>query len=339
MTSLDLALIGNGSIGALVDRQARIVWACIPRFDGDPMFCSLLKNHGEPDTGFFDIELAGYERSEQAYRRNSAILLTHLHAADGSCVEITDFAPRFKQFGRTYRPLMLIRHIRPRGGNPRIRIRLRPSYTYGSHKPETTRGSNHVRYVMPEMTQRLTTDAPVAYITEEIEFNLERPITMILGPDESLISAVEQTSRDFFEKTDDYWLEWCRYLAIPYEWQEAVIRAAITLKLCHFEESGAIIAAMTTSIPEAANSGRNWDYRYCWLRDSYFVVQALNKLGATRTMEGYLSYINDIVATAVDGHLQPVFGITQEHRLDESEVPSLQGYRGMGPVRVGNHAY
>ena len=192
---------------------------------------------------------------------------------------------------------------------------------------------------MPETTLRLTTDAPVGYIIDEIEFNLERPITMILGPDESLVSPVEQTGRDFYEKTDDYWLEWCRYLAIPFEWQEAVIRAAITLKLCHYEESGAIVAAMTTSIPEAANSGRNWDYRYCWLRDSYFVVQALNRLGATRTMEGYLGYINNIVATAVDGHLQPVFGITQEHRLDEREVPSLQGYRGMGPVRVGNHAY
>lgn len=340
MSSLDLALIGNGSIGALIDPKGRIVWSCFPRFDGDPVFCSLLKNHGEPAHGFFDIELMDFDYAEREYRPNSAVLLTKLYSKDGACVEITDFAPRFKQFGRTFRPTMLIRHIRPRAGNPRVRIRLRPAFDYGSHRPEMTRGSNHLRYVMPDMTLRLTTDAPVVYVADEIPFNLERPFTMVLGPDESLVYPVAQTGRDFFEKTDDYWLEWCRYLALPFEWQTAVVRAAITLKLCHFEETGAIIAAMTTSIPEAADSARNWDYRFCWLRDSYFVVQALNRLGATRTMEGYLSYINNIVATVDDDDdLQPVFGITRTHKLDEWEVDSLEGYRGMGPVRVGNHAY
>ena len=133
-----------------------------------------------------------------------------------------------------------------------------------------------------------------------------------------------------------------RYLSIPFEWQDAVIRAAITVKLCSFEESGAIIAAMTTSIPEAADSTRNWDYRYCWLRDAYFVVHALNRLGVTKTMEDYLRYITNIttiVATAEDGHLQPVYGITQESRLTEKEIGSLAGYRAMGPVRIGNQAY
>jgi GH15 family glucan-1,4-alpha-glucosidase len=192
---------------------------------------------------------------------------------------------------------------------------------------------------MSDMTLRLTANVPLTYILEETVFNLDEPKTLILGPDESLVQPVAATGRDFYEKTNHYWNEWCRYLALPFEWQEAVIRAAITLKLCHFEESGAIIAAMTTSIPEAANSGRNWDYRFCWLRDSYFVVHALNRLGATRTMEGYLSYISNIVATAVDGRLQPVFGISLQHTLDEREVDTLEGYRGMGPVRVGNHAY
>jgi GH15 family glucan-1,4-alpha-glucosidase len=339
MSSLNLALIGNGSFGALLDGRGRIVWACLPRFDGDPVFCSLLRDHGEPDAGYYDVELMDCVRSEQSYRPNSAILITNLYGEDGSEVEITDFAPRFKQFDRTFRPTMLIRHVRPRAGNPRLRIRLRPSFGYGAHRPEITRGSNHIRYVLPESALRLTTDAAVSYILDETAFNLERPVTMLLGPDESLVLPVAATARDFYEKTHDYWLEWVRYLALPFEWQEAVIRAAITLKLCHFEESGAIVAAMTTSIPEAANSGRNWDYRYCWLRDSYFVVHALNRLGATRTMEGYLSYINNIVATVTDGSLQPAFGISQEHRLEEKEIATLEGYRGMGPVRVGNHAY
>jgi GH15 family glucan-1,4-alpha-glucosidase len=339
MVDLDLAVIGNGSFGALIDRRGRIVWSCLPRFDGDPVFCSLLQNHSEPENGFFDIELLDLAHCEQAYRHNSAVLETVLHDNHGGVVRVTDFIPRFKQFGRIFRPLTIVRRIEPLKGAPRIRIRLRPTYEYGSRVPERTRGSNHVRFVIPDMTLRLTTDAPISYVMEERPFVLERPMALVLGADESLTAAVPDVARDFQEGTDDYWLEWCRFLALPFEWQDAVIRAAITLKLCSFDESGAIIAAMTTSVPEAPGSNRNWDYRYCWLRDSYFVVHALNRLGVTRTMESYLSYIVNIVAAAEGGHLQPVYGITLESRLDEREISTLRGYRGMGPVRVGNHAY
>lgn len=336
--SLDLAVVGNSNIAALIDARGRIVWCCIPRFDGDPFFCSLL-NNGDGEKGFWDIELFDFARSEQEYRRNSAVVVTTLHDEHGGVVEITDFAPRFKQFGRIYRPMSLVRHIRPVEGQPRIRIRTRPTYDYGAARPETTRGSNHIRYVMPDLAVRITTDGPVTYLLEEVPFVLDRPITMLMGPDESLTQSVAETCRSFHEKTDEYWREWCRYLSLPFDWQEAVIRAAITLKLCSFEESGAMVAAMTTSIPEAARSGRNWDYRYCWLRDSFFVVNALNALGVTWTMEEYLSYITNIVAQAKDGYLQPVYGITLEQNLVESQVDSLSGYRAMGPVRIGNDAW
>jgi pentatricopeptide repeat protein len=118
-----------------------------------------------------------------------------------------------------------------------------------------------------------------------------------------------------------------------------VIRAAIALKLCTFEDTGALVAAMTTSVPEAPNTERNWDYRYCWLRDSFFMVHALNRLGATNTMEAYLRYILDVASAADEGRLQPVYGIGGESHLPERVVDSLPGYRGMGPVRVGNQAY
>ena len=339
MSSLDLAVIGNCTFGALLDQHARVVWSCLPRFDDDPVFCGLLNDHGEGDKGFYEVELLELSHSEQRYRRNSAVLVTLLTDRNGGAIEITDFAPRFKQFGRVFRPTMLVRRVKPISGTPRIRIRLRPVYGYGARRPETTRGSNHIRYVMTSLVLRLTTDAPLSYIADEIPFVLEQPITLLLGPDESLHEGPAETARDFFEKTDQYWREWCRYLSLPFEWQDAVIRAAITLKLCSFEESGAILAAMTTSVPEAPDSGRNWDYRFCWLRDSYFVVHALNRLGATRTMEGYLSYIANIVAMAPDGYLQPLFGITLETKLDERQAETLTGYRGMGPVRLGNEAY
>ncbi|GAG31417.1 unnamed protein product, partial [marine sediment metagenome] len=133
--------------------------------------------------------------------------------------------------------------------------------------------------------------------------------------------------------------EWVRYLGIPFEWQDAVIRAAITLKLNAFDDTGAIVAAMTTSIPEAPDSGRNWDYRYCWLRDAQFVVGALNGLGTTQTMERYLGFIVNVAAGTEDGKLQPVYGINGRARLDETVIKDLRGYRNMGPVRFGNQAY
>ena len=123
------------------------------------------------------------------------------------------------------------------------------------------------------------------------------------------------------------------------EWQEAVIRAAITLKMCSYEPTGAIVAAMTTSIPEAPNSARNWDYRYCWVRDAFFVVRALNSLAAVRTLENYFRWIMNIVDDVNAGHIQPVFGIALERKLTERTIDHLPGYRGMGPVRVGNQAH
>lgn len=338
MNDLSLALIGNCSYGALIDKQGRVVWTCLPRFDRDPVFCSLLAN-GDASEGVFEIELADLDRAEQSYRGNSAILETRLYDNNGGAVAITDFAPRFKQYGRAFRPTMLVRRVTPLAGSPRIRVRLRPRHDYGARAPEITRGSNHIRYVMPELTLRLTTDGPVSYILEELTFLLEAPLDLILGPDETIPSAISEVTRELLEKTDSYWRDWCRNLSLPFEWQDEVIRAAITLKLCSFEETGAIVAAMTTSIPEAPDSGRNWDYRYCWLRDAYFVVRALNNLNVTRTMEGYITYIANIAATAKDGYLQPVFGILREPKLVERELHSLPGYRGMGPVRVGNDAF
>ena len=236
--------------------------------------------------------------------------------------------------------MMVVRRIEPVEGNPCIRIRLRPTHDHGAHRPTLTQGSNHVRYVSPGLTLRLTTDASISAVLEESVQVLEEPITLLLGPDETISEAPARLGRRFYEETKEYWRDWVRGLSIPFEWQDAVIRAAITLKLCTFEDTGAVIAAMTTSVPEAAGTERNWDYRLCWLRDSYFVVHALNSLGATKTMEEYLRYITNITATAVAQHrLQPVYSITGRSQLTESIIDTLPGYRGMGPVRVGNQAY
>ncbi len=332
---LNLAVIGNSIIGALLDRRGRIVWCCYPRLDGDPVFCGLLTNG---DDGVFDIELVDQVVAEQAYIPNTAVVVTTLTDRSGAAVRITDFVPRFRQYERIFRPTLLVRRVEPIAGTPRIRVRVRPRFGYGLVKPVRTHGSNHIRYRSADTALRLTTDAPIIYLLEEAPFVLASTLTFLLGPDEPFVGSIAGQSRDFLERTVEYWQEWVRYLSVPFEWQDAVIRAAVTLKLCSYEETGAIVAALTTSIPEAADSGRNWDYRYCWLRDAYFVVQALNRLGATRTMEDFILYITNIALLEPEGRLKPVYAIVPGARFDEHVAPGLPGYRGMGPVRVGNEA-
>ena len=339
MSSLHLGAIGNSSIGALVDGRGEIVWACLPRFDADAVFCSLLRAHeGDEGFGFMDAQLSWLARTEQEYLPNTPILCTRLFDDRGGAVEILDFAPRFRQFGRLFCPAQLVRIVRPLAGSPRIRVRMRPADDYGRRRPETTSGSNHIRYVGSAHVLRLTTDCSITAILEEMPFVLRDPIAFVLGPDETMQGAVAEVARRFLELTTDYWHDWVRDLSIPFEWQDEIIRAAITLKLAAYDDTGAVVAALTTSIPESPDSGRNWDYRFCWLRDAYFVVNALNRLNATRTMERYLGYIIN-VAGGSQGGLQPVYRISGRAELEESVVDSLPGYRGMGPVRVGNQAF
>ncbi|RAK59086.1 glycoside hydrolase family 15 protein [Phenylobacterium hankyongense] len=378
--TLDLFPIGNCTASALIDRDGRFVWACVPRVDGDPFFSALLGGidpAADAAQGLWDIQVEGAVETTQEYLRNTPILRTVVTAASGAAVEIIDFCPRYRQLGRVYRPLAFIRLVRPLRDTPRITIRLRPTDDYGARPTVQTVGSNHIRYVGGEATLRLTTDAPVSHIQAERTFRLEEPIAMFLGPDEGFDSDVATTTARMLRETTDYWRGWVRTLSVPLEWQAAVIRAAITLKLCAYEETGAIVAALTTSIPEhsdATGTARNWDYRYCWLRDAYYVVQALNRLGAADMLENYLRYLRNLVDQAaygerqpiqatvtqgltpslpgprglaptvvVDrskaGHVQPVYGVGLEPVLTEWIAPHLPGYRGMGPVRVGNQAH
>jgi GH15 family glucan-1,4-alpha-glucosidase len=335
--NLDLAPVGNCSISALIDRAGRYVWACAPRVDGDPVFSALMDG-SDPGHGFWAIELEGQATVEQAYIRNTPVLRTVLTAEDGAAVEIIDFAPRHPKHSRTYRPLAFGRILRPLNGAPRIRVRLRPSADWGARRAETTHGSNHIRYLCTDVTFRLTTDCPVTHVLNERVFRLERPLAFFLGPDEGYDQDVGPGVAAALDRTVAYWQDWVRTLYLPLDWQEAVIRAAITLKLCAYEETGAIVAAMTTSVPEFPESGRNWDYRYCWIRDAYYVVRALNRLGAVDLLENYLEYLRNLVDASDGGHVQPVYGVGLEEDIDERITETVAGYRGMKPVRIGNQA-
>ena len=304
-------------------------------FDANPVFSRLLS--GDEEKGFCDVVMSDLATVSSTYVRNTAVVEAELEDKQGGRLRVTDFAPRFMRYERMFHPPQLVRRIVPLAGLPRIAIRVRPTDSYGRTISDWTVGSNHVRYHGNGTVMRLSTDAPLSYIVQETTFTVARPLTLVFGPDEPFRSSLEGTGQEFEEYTRRYWLDWVRSLAIPFEWQGAVTRAAITLKLCSFEETGAIVAAHTTSIPEAPNSGRNWDYRYCWLRDAYFVVQALNKLGTTETMEAYINYIMT-VASDQDGPLKAVHSIVPGDLLDEAVAPDLKGFLGQGPVRVGNLA-
>lgn len=337
-STLSLWPIGNCQVSGLIDEEAGLVWGCVPRVDGDPVFCALL-NGEKQDDGVWRFEIEGQVRSSQHYDRNTAILITRLEAADGSAVEITDFCPRFERTGRMYRPVAYVRVVRPVAGTPRLKVKLTPMRDYGAQLAERTNGTNHIRYLIGGQPIRLSTDAPVGYILEERSYRVERDQHFFLGPDEPFSGNVRSEVRRMENETRRYWQLWSRGLATPLEWQDAVIRCAITLKLCQHEETGAIVAALTTSIPEAPGSERNWDYRYCWIRDSYYTVQALNRLGALDVLEKYLAYLRNIVDAARGGQIQPLYSVMGVAELEEGFAEHLAGYRGMGPVRVGNAAY
>ena len=330
---LDLAVIGNGHTAALLEPASRLVWWCFPRLDSDPVFSRLLA--GDDEKGFCDVVLEDMVDYASDYERNTAIVSTVLTDSKGAQVKITDFAPRFQNFGRMFRPPQLIRIIEPIAGLPRITIRVRPTSDYGKPIEDRSQGSNHITFRGKDLALRLTTDGPLSYIDREAAFVLTKPIHMVLGPDEPWPEDIATTCRQFADRTRDYWMEWVRRLSIAYDWQDAVIRAAISLKLSNFEETGGIVAALTTSIPEAPGSGRTWDYRYCWIRDAYFVVKALNRLGATKTMEDFIFFILGI---ASQDQLRPVYSVVPSDPMEETIAPNLKGYRNDGPVRIGNAA-
>jgi len=330
---LDLAVIGNGHTAALVEPTARLVWWCFPRLDGDPIFSRLLA--GDEEKGFCDVVLDDMVDYTSDYERNTPVVSTTLANGQNAAIRITDFAPRFQNYGRIFRPPQLIRIIEPLAGLPRIAIRVRPTTEYGRPIEDRSLGSNHITYRGKNLAVRLTTDGPLSYIDHEASFVLTKPIHMVLGPDEPWPEDIATTCREFADRTRDYWMEWVRRLSIAYDWQDAIIRAAIALKLSNFEETGGVVAALTTSIPETPGSGRTWDYRFCWMRDAYFVVKALNRLGATKTMEDFISFILGIAA---DNPLRPVYSVVPSDSMEETIAPNLKGYRNDGPVRVGNAA-
>lgn len=330
----DFGVIGNCAFTAHVHKDTNISWMCWPRFDSSFIFGRLL-DHDKG--GEFSIQPLEKEfTSKQYYIENTNILCTEIETATGK-YKVTDFAPRFYHTDRYYKPLMLIRKVESLGGNPRLVARCRPVGDYGAIQPESSMGSNHIRYLGLGAHVRLTTNISLNYVLSEESFVLNETKYLVLTYGPPLEAALEETSELFLNKTKQYWRNWVKTASIVNFYQREAIRSALILKIHQYEDTGAIIAATTTSLPESPGSTRNWDYRYCWMRDTYYTLNAFNNIGHFEESEKYFHYILNTTIEESNRY-QPLYGITGKKNLDEIEIP-LKGYMGEQPVRVGNQAY
>lgn len=329
----DLGLVGNCSFQALIDTQANVQWMCWPKFDSSFIFGGLLDK--EKGGEFRIINTKDVLSSKQYYIKNTNVLCTEIRDDEGG-YRVTDFAPRFENYDRHYRPLMLVRKIEPIEGVPRIKVVCNPKGAYGELQPDVMPGSSHLRFSGLEQPVRLSTNISLNYILEGKEFQLNEPVFLFLTWGVPLEGPILTTGEEFLNKTINYWQDWVRHCTIGPLWQQAVIRSALTLKMHQFEDTGAITASTTTSLPEHPGSGRNWDYRYCWMRDSYYTLNALSGIGQFEELEKYSNYVDNIT---VGKHLRynPVYNILGNEDFEEEEL-DLEGYLGNKPVRIGNQA-
>jgi len=329
----NLGLIGNCQVSALVQCDGEIVWSCLPRFDSEPVFSTLLD---ADEGGKFIIGAADGQIGEQAYLQNTNILETRFSTPSGS-FRIIDFAPRFVQFDRTFRPTQIFRIVEPIEGTPRIKVVCEPRLGWSKGVPTRLYGSNHVRFEGYESQLRLTTDIPVSYLNGQ-PFTLTERSHMVLSWGAPVEESLRSLADRFLGETQRYWQRWVKQCSIPPLYQDAVIRSALALKLHCFEDTGAIVAAMTTSIPEAPGSGRTWDYRYCWLRDAYYSLGAFRLLGHFEERENFIHYLLNVAGGSPDLNLAPLYRVDGTSKLDEQILDSWKGFNGDGPVRVGNGA-
>jgi len=329
---LDHGAIGNGRIIALVTPTAAIEWLCMPRFDSPSVFARLLDRERG---GAWRILWNGAEvRGELGYLCNTNVLATRFD--DGTdAFEVIDFAPWIPRRIGHHGPAEIVRILRPIRGAPRLQIDLSPALDYARAPTECAVVSDGVAIESLEHRLHLATNLPPDYVVARRGFVLRGPVylSLVYGSRReptSLAAALEA-----LDLTTAAWRNWSKSCALPSFAPEAVLRSALCLKLHVYTDTGAVIAAATTSIPEAMGTERAWDYRYCWLRDAAFVVEALRRLAHLREGERFVTFLGDLAAT---GPLQPLYSLDGGREIPETILPHLSGFGGNGRVRIGNAA-
>jgi hypothetical protein len=245
--------------------------------------------------------------------------------------------PRFVLYDRIFRPTEIVRIVEPVSGTPRIRVVCGPRLGWSRRQAVQVQGSNHVRFEGFPAQLRLTTDLPISYLSGK-PFALTERQHLVLTWGAAVEEPLQALCSRFLDGTLRYWRRWIKECSVPPLFQREVIRSALALKLHCFEDTGAIVAAMTTSIPEAPGSGRTWDYRYCWLRDAYYALSAFRLLGCFEEREQFIRYLINVASSSPDLDLAPLYRVDAETDLEERVLAHWPGFGGDGPVRVGNAA-
>ncbi|UJH67731.1 glycoside hydrolase family 15 protein [Allomuricauda sp. SCSIO 65647] len=338
MDNLDYGIIGNCHSAALISKTGSIDWCCLPEFDSASVFAKLLdKDIG----GSFEILVSDEYTIQQRYTTDTAILKTKFSNGD-DVFEIHDFMPRYyKQNGKYHSPPEIIRYVRHISGKPVFTIKYDPKLGYAQNETKS--------HIKPDFIASLTKngkfDTTFLYtsfdkrsVMEGLPIILREDGYFLLAYHEKIFMPSTRRSYLDLERTKVYWLNWSNKTPNYNKYNAQIARSAITLKLLSYDRSGAVLAAATTSLPETIGEVRNWDYRFCWIRDASMVIKVVSELGHENMARRYLKFIIDIIPHKGE-KMQIMYGINGEKRLTEETLEHLSGYMNSKPVRVGNAAY
>ncbi len=337
MDNLDYGIIGNCRSAALIDKEGSIDWGCLPDFNSSSVFARILD---EEQGGSFRIDPVGEYEIKQEYIPRTNVLVTRFSGSEHA-FEVIDFMPRYRtDEGHYHCPPEIIRYIRPISGRPRVRIHYnpRPAYAqYGTRIETTDEFIKHLTVKGPYESVYLYTDLPFEKVTGAAPIEIERECFLLLSYNQRLVKPDVDWVHLEFERTKVYWLGWVSKARAFTEYQEQVERSSLVLKLLAYQKTGAILAAVTTSIPETIGDVRNWDYRFCWIRDASMTITTLARLGHYNVAKRFLQFILDIVPYK-DEKIQILYPINHRRMTAEKELPWLAGYENSKPVRIGNAA-
>ncbi|MCW2120118.1 glycoside hydrolase family 15 protein [Flavobacterium sp. 7A] len=338
MKNLNYGIIGNCRSAALISDKGAIEWCCLPEFDSSSVFAKIL------DTeigGSFEINCTDDYTITQKYLENTSILVTTFDNGTDA-FEINDFMPRYRKETVGYKiPPEIIRYFRKISGSPTFKIEYNPKLEYALGKTSSFVKDDHV-LSLSESTKFdslfLYSNFDLNTVKEGYSITLESDGYVLLAYNEKIFKPTLTKINLEFERTKSYWLGWVDKTTEYKKFNKEIIRSAITLKLLSYEKTGAVLAAATTSLPETIGEVRNWDYRFCWIRDASMVVKVVSELGHKKMAKNYLQFIVDLIPDK-DEKLQIMYGINKEKKLTEETLDHLSGYMGSKPVRIGNAAY
>lgn len=338
MDNLDYGIIGNCRSAALISKNASLEWCCLPEFDSPSVFAALLDTQ---KGGSFGLEPLGDYRVHQEYMGETAILVTRFSQGD-NVFEVRDFMPRYNKKGGKYNsPPEIVRYIKHISGKPKIKVTYDPQLEYALG--ETT------HYIKKDFIVSLTHQEKydtlflyTSFDKENVmgtgELELEGDGYFLICYHEKILKPTTKKMALELNRTKVYWLDWVDKMPVYKTFNDEIVRSAITLKLLTYDKSGAVLAAATTSLPETLGEVRNWDYRFCWIRDASMVIKVVSELGHMNAAKRFLQFIIDLMPDK-DEKLQIMYGINKEKILTERTLDHLEGYMGSKPVRIGNAAY